>query len=383
MAVLKEPGCLNWNIPQAGMIREKEGVMRTIAIVNQKGGCGKTTTAINLSACLALQGRKVLLIDLDPQSHASIGLNVNVEELDKSVYDVFKATGSLGLENVSVTVDRCFDLVPAQIILSAVEQELSGKAGRESVLLRSIQDIKREYDYIIIDSPPSLGMLTVNALRACTEALIPIDMSVFSLQGVARLMGIINVLKETYGHQIRCRALATIWNARTTFGKEVLYNIEEHFGDAVYETIIHRTVKLKESAGFGLPIINYKSRCRGAEDYSGLAAEVLAEEKRLRKTKGLPTQLGPRQTKDGVVFSYYDPLAKDVQLAGDFSDWKPMGQLMVHKKNNHVWIGTVSLKPGTYQYKFIVDGEWKVDPCNSDVAISEHGTNNSTVKVPS
>ena len=312
--------------------------MRTIAIVNQKGGCGKTTTAINLSACLALQDRKVLLIDLDPQSHASIGLNVKVEELDMSVYDVLKATGSLGLEDVRVTIDRCFDLVPSQIILSAVEQELAGKAGRESVLLRRIQAIEGDYDYVLIDSPPSLGMLTINALRACTEALIPIDMSVFSLQGVARLLGIINVLKETYGHQIRCKALATIWNARTIFGIEVLYNIEKHFDEAVYETIIHRTVKLKESAGFGLPIINYRARCRGAEDYSGLTDEVLAEEKRRSKRKVSSAQAGPRQTKDGVVFSYYDPHATDVQLAGDFSDWKPLGHLMVHKKNNNIWI---------------------------------------------
>ena len=355
--------------------------MRTIAIVNQKGGCGKTTTAINLSACLALRDRKVLLIDLDPQSHASIGLNVNVEELDKSIYDVFLATGSLGLKDVAVTVDRCLDLVPSQMILSAVEQELAGKAGRESVLLRNLQTLEGNYDYIIIDSPPSLGMLTVNALRASTEALIPVDMSVFSLQGVARLLGIINILHETYGHEIRCKALATIWNARTIFGIEVLKDIEKHFGEAVYETVIHRTVKLKESASFGLPIIKYKSRCRGADDYRGLTDEVLAEEKRRSKTKASSTQLGPRQTKDGVVFSYYDPLATDVQLAGDFSDWKPVGQLMVHHEKKHIWIGTVSLKPGTYQYKFIVDGEWKVDPCNSDVVISDRGTNNSTVFV--
>jgi chromosome partitioning protein len=184
--------------------------MRTIAIVNQKGGCGKTTTAINLSACLALQNRNVLLIDLDPQSNASIGLNVNVEELDKSVYDIFSGTAQVGLEDVIVGIDRCFDLVPSQLILSAVEQELSGKDGRESVLLGCIQALERSYDYIIIDSPPSLGMLTFNALRACGEALIPIEMSVFSLQGVARLLGIINVLKDKYGHAIRCKALPTI-----------------------------------------------------------------------------------------------------------------------------------------------------------------------------
>jgi len=363
------------------MSQEKEGVMRTIAIVNQKGGCGKTTTAINLSACLALQNRKVLLIDLDPQSNASIGLQINVEELEKSIYDVFSDTARLTLKDVALAIDRCFDLVPAQLILSAVEQELAGKPGREAVLLRSIQALGDSYDYILIDCPPSLGMLTINALRACSEALIPIEMSVFSLQGVARLLGIMDVLKKTYGHEIRYKALATICNTRTKFGNEVLQNIEKHFGDAVYKTIIHGTVKLKESASFGISVVKYNPRCRGAEDYRELAGEVIAEEKRLRQTTVLSAQLGPRQTTEGVIFSYYDPLAKDVQLAGDFTDWKPTDALTVNKKNRHIWTGTVPLKPGTYQYKFIVDGEWKTDPYNADVVISEHGVNNSTISV--
>jgi hypothetical protein len=160
-----------------------------------------------------------------------------------------------------------------------------------------------------------------------------------------------------------------------------LHNIEKYFGEAVYETVIHGTVKLKESASFGLPVIKYNARCRGTEDYSGLATEVLAEEKKIGQTKTSTKPLGPRQTKDGVIFSYCDPLAKDVQLAGDFSDWKPMDKLMVHKKDKHLWTVRVSLKPGIYQYKFIVDGEWKVDPDNSDVVISDYGINNSTVSV--
>jgi chromosome partitioning protein len=355
--------------------------MRTIAIVNQKGGCGKTTTAINLSACLALQNRNVLLIDLDPQSNASIGFQIKVEELEKSIYDVFSDAAPLSLKDVALPIDRCLDLVPAQLILSTVEQELAGKPGREAILWSSIQALGDAYDYILIDCPPSLGMLTINALRACSEALIPIEMSVFSLQGVARLLGIIDVLKKTYGHEIRHKALATICNTRTNFGNEVLQNIDKHFGDAVYNTIIHGTVKLKESASFGIPVTKYHPRCRGAEDYRELAAEVVTEEKQLTQTAVSSVQLGPRQTKEGVVFSYYDPLAKDVQLAGDFSNWKPTDTLTVTKKNKHIWTGTLPLKPGTYQYKFIVDGEWKIDPYNSDVSVSEHGVNNSTISV--
>jgi chromosome partitioning protein len=157
--------------------------MRTIAIVNQKGGCGKTTTAINLSACLALNNKRVLLIDLDPQSHSSIGLGIKVEELEKSIYDVFTESNRRSLDDVIVEIDQTFDLAPSQLILSAVEQELAGTAGRESVLAKSCQNIENPYDYIIVDCSPSLGLLTFNALKACSEALIPIEMSVFFFTG--------------------------------------------------------------------------------------------------------------------------------------------------------------------------------------------------------
>jgi chromosome partitioning protein len=320
--------------------------MRTIAIANQKGGCGKTTTAINLSACLALNNMRVLLIDLDPQSHASIGLGVKVEELEKSIYDIFAESHRRSLDDVIVEVDQNFDLAPSQLILSAVEQELAGKAGRESVLVRSIQKTERHYDYIIVDCPPSLGLLTFNALRACSEALIPIEMSVFSLQGVARLLKIIEILKMEYEHEVKPKALATMCNPRTLFANEVKYN----------------------------------KRCRGAENYMELAGEVFSEKRRLGKLK-IPVQLGPKQTKDGVLFSYYDPVAQDVQLVGDFSNWEPAENIMVQEKKNKIWKGVIPLSPGTYQYKFIVDGKWKIDPYNPGAVTSDLGVNNSLVTV--
>ena len=354
--------------------------MRTIAIANQKGGCGKTTTAINLSACLALNNTRVLLIDLDPQSHASIGLGVKVEELEKSIYDIFSESHRRSLDDVIVEVDQNFDLAPSQLILSAVEQELAGKAGRESVLVRSIQKTERHYDYIIVDCPPSLGLLTFNALRACSEALIPIEMSVFSLQGVARLLEIIEILKMEYEHEVKPKALATMCNPRTLFANEVLKNIEEHFKKDMYKTIIHATVRLKEAAGFGIPIHKYNKRCRGAENYMQLAGEVFSEKRRLGKLK-IPVQLGPKQTKEGVIFSYYDPVAHDVQLVGDFSNWEPAENIMVQEKKNKIWKGVIPLSPGTYQYKFIVDGKWKIDPYNPGAVTSDLGVNNSLVTV--
>lgn len=354
--------------------------MRTIAITNQKGGCGKTTTAINLSACLALIKRKVLLIDLDPQSHASIGLDIKVEELEKSIYDVFSESNRKSLDDVIVVIDHNFDLAPSQLILSAVEQELAGKVGRESLLVRSIQSMKREYDYIIIDCPPNLGFLTFNALMACREVLIPIEMSIFSLQGVARLLEIIEIMRVEYGHEVKTKALATICRTRTLFANEVLKNIEQHFEKNVYRTVIHDTVRLKEAAGFGLPIHKYNKNCRGTEDYMELASEAIAEEKKLdvRKTS---LQLGPQQIDEGVLFRFYDPVAQNVRIAGDFSNWKPVENIMVQQKGNKVWKGTVHLKPGKYQYKFVVDGEWKIDPYNPEVITSDVGVSNSLLVI--
>jgi len=352
--------------------------MRTIAIVNQKGGCGKTTTAINLSASLGQKNKKVLLVDLDPQSNASIGLKVKVEELDRSVYDIFSQSHEL--EDVIIPIDQYLHLVPSQLILSAVEQELAGKEGRESVLLRTIALMKRDFDYIIVDCPPSLGLLTFNALRACREALIPIEMSVFSLQGVARLLEVIEVLKTKYNHEINYKVVATICNTRTLFAAEVLENIRKHFGKNVYRTIIHATVRLKESAGYGLPINKYDKRCRGTIDYSQLADEVTSEEKRLHKEKPAAFRGGPRQTKEGVLFSYYDPSARDVQLVGDFTDWEPL-HTMTQDQGKHIWTGIIPLEAGSYQYKFIVDGEWKIDPDNAEVVTTSMGARNSALNV--
>jgi chromosome partitioning protein len=254
--------------------------MRVIASANQKGGCGKTTTAINLSYSLSLKEKRVLLIDFDPQAHATMGLNINPSDLQKSIYDVItpKDYKFLRIEDILVPIKDNFDLAPSSLILSAVEQELSGLEGRENRLSRAIQALKKQYDYIVIDCPPSIGHLCFNALRACEEVIIPIDMSLFSLRGVAKLIEITALLKDKIDHEVKSRALITMYDRRTRYARIVLEKVKAEFGDNVFETVIRYNIRLRETADHGLPVGDYDKHAIGHADYENLAEEIINSE---------------------------------------------------------------------------------------------------------
>jgi chromosome partitioning protein len=253
--------------------------MKIIAIANQKGGCGKTTTAINLSSSLSLNGQRVLLIDCDPQAHATLGLNLN-SDLEKSMYHVMtpKQEDQIEIEDIVVPVKDNFDLAPSSIILGGVEQELAGVEGREHMLRLAIANIRKPYDYIILDCPPSLGHLCFNALRACGEVIIPIDMSLFSLRGVAKLMEIIILFKTEVGHNIHSRALITMYDFRTRYARRVLARVKEAFGDNVLNTVIRYNIRLRETVDYGLPVGDYDKHAIGHKDYEKLAEEIISIE---------------------------------------------------------------------------------------------------------
>jgi chromosome partitioning protein len=254
--------------------------MRVIASANQKGGCGKTTTAINLSSSLSLKGQKVLLIDFDPQAHATMGLNVKPSDLEKTIYDVItpKKNWLWGIEDILLPVKDNFDLAPSSLILSAFEQELSGLERREDRLFQAIQPLKEQYDFIVIDCPPSIGHLSFNALRACDEVIIPIDMSLFSLRGVSKLIEIIILLKDKIGHDIKSRALITMYDRRTRYSRTVLEKVQAEFGNNVFDTVIRYNIRLRETADLGLPVGDYDKNAIGHMDYENLAEEVIRSE---------------------------------------------------------------------------------------------------------
>lgn len=358
--------------------------MRVISIANQKGGCGKTTTAINLSACLALQGRKVLLIDLDPQGHSAMGLNVETDGLEGTVHDALGNAVGMGsaLDEVTVSVAENLDLAPSDIGLSAFEHDLSMIRGRETRLANAIDGLYEVYDYVIIDCPPSLGLLTFNALIASTEVFIPIEMGFFALHGTGKLLEIIDLVREKTEHEIRVKAIATMFDGRTKIAKEVLKEIEEHFKDSMFQTVINSIVKLKEAAGHGKSIVDYARKSKGFTDHMALAKEVLAEENipgliRVREQEWQTLQPGSRKAQ----FICHAPEASSVKIIGNFNNWTESEDFSMEFQEDGIWTKEILLEPGVYQYKFIVDDVWVEDENNPDAIEDRFGGRNSVIEV--
>jgi chromosome partitioning protein len=251
--------------------------MRIIAVANQKGGCGKTTTAINLAYSLSIRGNKVLLVDCDPQAHATMGLKIKPSDLERSLYDVLtpKDGHNAGIESIIIPINENLHLAPSGIILSAVEQELAGVDGREDRLMHALQGIGDQYAYCIIDCPPSVGLLCFNALRASSEVIIPIDMSLFSLRGIAKLLELTMMLKNELGHSINARALITMYDRRTKYSQRVLEKVREEFGSNAFNTIIRYNIRLRETVDYGLPVGVFDKRSNGHFDYEQLAEEIV------------------------------------------------------------------------------------------------------------
>lgn len=354
--------------------------MRTIAVVNQKGGCGKTITAINLAAFLALAGRRILLVDMDPQGHSTLGLSAAGLEFTRTLYDVLLSDTRrprTSIPEITCPVAENFDLAPSDILLSAVPEALAGLAGREDVLARALAEVRDRYDYIIIDCPPNVGLLTFNALKASTEAVIPMDPSFFSLHGIGKLFETFDLLERQAGHRISARVLVTLYPGRSGFVQAVVDEVHRHLAGRHFETVVRHSVKLAEAASHGVPIARYARRSAGYEDYEALAREVMGQEPAVATTGTIGIATGPTVTPEGVVFTIEAPAARQVQIAGDFNDWCPERTEM--EAVGPVWTRTLSLPPGRYRYRYVIDGEWRSDPRNLAGEPSPYGGEDSVL----
>jgi chromosome partitioning protein len=366
--------------------------MRIIALMNQKGGCGKTTTAVNLSAYLAHHGKRVLLVDLDPQGHASLALGSVREETSPEMASVLLQEASL--DEIAVKgICPNLDLAPSNLRLAALEQQLSCLPQREERFLWALQGLQRSYDFIIVDSPPSLGILSFNALRVADEVLVPVESSTFSIHGLDRLLETVELVQSRTRQPIEVKGLATL-SSRTRFAHEMIEALESRFAERLserfhggrYRTVIRTNVRLKEAASHGLPILHYDEEAIGAQDYACLAEEVLLEEAGsvfpIREAAG-EAPPGPSFLADGVLFTWIG--SEEVAVAGEFNDWVPDRKLYpVNPEGENQgrvqkWLPR---RPGHSVYRIRINGAWREDPFNPNGADDISGGRGSILESP-
>jgi chromosome partitioning protein len=513
--------------------------MRVIAVINQKGGCGKTTTSINLSACLARLGQRTLLVDLDPQGHCAVGLAVPEEQIERSVFETLIEAGdgkTCRLQDIVWQIASDFDLAPSTIRLAAFEQLFAGRAGRDTRVGGALAQVSEKYRWCILDCPPSVGLITFNALKAADEIIVPVETGFFSLHGLTKMLQTLDAMKERAGKDVRVRILPTLYDTRTKLAREVLSELRAKFKGQLMESTVNFNTKLKEAASFGQPITEYDPGSRGYKDFLNLARELMGEQpleveqtpgepmsrpmELVQRAKALanltnvqfgrgtvpmpaspapmlvpgPMEIGANAATgafntDTSAFStdtgelntetiafnaaastfnadrlaltdlkqesaavaeqttsmvtsaataamalYFEPLegvavieaavdrsgrpvrdsrapraaltteekladfygvrrvggevqfatrfteAMNVQVAGDFNNWVPESTPMQADPEGR-WVAQLSLRPGRYRYRLVVDGRWTTDPHNSYVESNQFGELNNVVEV--
>jgi chromosome partitioning protein len=264
--------------PQVEASPEGPGTPRVVAVVNQKGGVGKSTTAVNLGAALAEIGRKVLVMDLDPQGNASTGLGIDPARRLVGTYQILSQGASAGEAVMETTVPGVW-AIPSTIDLAGAEIELVGQISRETRLARAIEPVVASYDFVLLDCPPSLGLITVNALTAADEVIVPIQCEYYALEGLGQLLRNVRLIQQNLNPRLRLTGIVlTMYDRRTKLSEQVVAEVRRYFGPRVYDTIIPRTVRLSEAPGYGRPITAYDSSSKGAKAYRRLAREFLARE---------------------------------------------------------------------------------------------------------
>ncbi len=412
--------------------------MRTIAVANQKGGCGKTTIAINLAASLAREGRRVLLLDLDPQGHCALGLAVPEDQIDLNIADCLRTVaGAKPVELAKITwqITPNLDLAPSQLDLAKLEAERGTDPAAEQMLSQLLQTVVDRYDCAVVDCPPHLSLLMRTAIRAADEVIIPVDTGYFSLHGLTREMATIQEISAKADHKVSVRVLPNQYDVRTKLAREILAELRNRYGEVMFSTIVNFNTKLKEGVSYGQPIVEFAPSSMGARDFQALAREIIAAEPTVQTTDEMlehveqmaaeaerllattaqlvdprprdatrvaersarpaasqpssPQQIeakiesiyGAKQVGDCVIFRSHMPEAHQVQIAGDFNEWMPHTTPMTSEDGKGDFVARLKLATGLYRYRLVVDGRWSHDAANPRVETNEYGELNSIIEV--
>ncbi len=357
-----------------------------LALANQKGGCGKTTSAIHLAAAYARRDLRVLLIDLDPQGHATLGLGVEPADALPTLSDALSHTPlsgvGAGLELAIQAARPGLDLVPANLGLAGLELRLATVPGREERLAEHLAEVADGWDVVLLDSPPNLGLLTINALVAAGQVVVPVEPSSFALQGLERVLETIRAVEEHTGHRVTTRVLPTMVSTRDAHGLELIDRLQSARPGMVLPTRIRRSVLFPRAASAGKTVGELSAHCPGWQDYVD-AADAIADAWRAEISAGRPRFLGLRVVDGGVEFTHPDLEPDDVRLAGEFNGWVADHGVELHDRGVRGWTKRARLAPGRYEYKFILRNEWVPDPANPRRAQTAMGAVNSVIDVPS
>ena len=365
--------------------------MRVIAVANQKGGCGKTTTAINFAACLAFLQKKILLMDLDPQGHSTCGLGLESKKISGTLYDVLKGDEpSPNLSRILHEVEPNVFVAPSSLALSELEEQLLLAPDRDKRLKEELARVSdhqnMNFDFALIDCPPNLGILTANAFEAADEVIIPIEPSFFSLHGLAKISETIQRVNQRRDRPLRVHALLVIFDSRTSFAKEVYDDVKAHFKEKLFTSIIHECVALKEAASAGKSIVRYNRQSTAFRDYLNLAMEYLEHEwdrllpeSELGWKNFLAHRFGPKRVAGGILFQTVSKTAHGIEIAGDFNHWVP--EPLVRRDEEGLWQKIVPITQGSFRYKFIIDGEWQMDPYQPMQKENAFGTYDSYLEI--
>lgn len=359
--------------------------MRVLAVVSQKGGCGKTTTAIHLAACLAASGRRTLLVDLDPQGHATLGLGLPPPPRERSVAAVLSRSGldenAVPLREITVAVDDRLRLAPSGVELAEVEADLLPVPAGEERLAEHLAALALDTDRVVIDAPPSLGLLTLNALSAADDVVVPVEPSLYALHGLARLSELVRLLGERRRRPAGLRVVMNALDARTRFARRVLDEVREAFPDAILDATVRPSVVVREAAARGLALERFAPGSTVAADFRALADELERRATAEDVATAPAVAAGLVVTPDGLYLTRHDLEPERVRLAGDFNGWIPDSGVRLDLRPDGSWTKFVPLPPGRYEYKLVVDGRWVADPLNPDRVPNDAGSLNSVLEV--